>query len=161
MEFSRRGILKLFGIGAAGAVTGQLVAGRADAAATLGTVKIARIGVNKPVYSGTTTKVLNKGGFGHWVSSAKPGKNGHSILFAHRTSAGGPLRNAHKLKVGDVIVAGGVTYRVRSKEIVKSNARRKALNYGSSGKRLSLITCTKPNGMPTSTKYRLIIRATA
>jgi LPXTG-site transpeptidase (sortase) family protein len=154
-------MLKLFGVAAAGAFGGQLAAGRADAAATLGTVRIPRIDVNKPVYSGTSTKVLNKGGFGHWVSSARPGAYGHSILFAHRTSAGGPLRKAHLLKVGDVIIAGGVTYRVRAKEIVRSNARRQALNYGSSGRRLSLITCTKPNGLPTSTKYRLIIRATA
>jgi LPXTG-site transpeptidase (sortase) family protein len=162
MEISRRGLVKLAGVGTVGAALGQLFGGgRADAAATLGTVRIAKLKLNKPVYSGTTNRVLNRGGFGHWVGSAKPGKSGHAILFAHRTSAGGPLRNAHKLKIGDVIVAGGVTYRVRAKEIVKSNAKRKALSYGKSGRRLSLITCTKPNGLPTSTKYRLIIRATA
>ena len=163
MELSRRGVLKLFGVGVTTVAAGQLVAnGSADAAAaSMGNVKIARLKLNKPIYSGTTNKVLNRGGFGHWVGSAKPGKTGHTILFAHRTSAGGPLRNAHLLKVGDVVVVGGVSYRVRAKEIIKSNNRSRALNYGRTGRRLSLITCTKPNGLPTSTKYRLIIRATA
>ena len=100
MKISRRGVLKLFGVGATTVAAGQLVTGQtaeAAAAASMGTVKITRLKLNKPIYSGTSNKVLNRGGFGYWVGSAKPGKTGHSILFAHRTSAGGPLRNAHLL----------------------------------------------------------------
>jgi LPXTG-site transpeptidase (sortase) family protein len=161
MDISRRTAIKsVVGAAVAGVAATQVAVGGADAA-TLGTISIPRIGVRKSIYSGTTNTVLNRGGFGHWVGSAKPGKVGHSILFAHRTSAGGPLRKAHLLKVGDKFTAGGVVYTVRAKQIVGSKEKKKALNYGSAGKRMSLITCTKPNGQPTSTKYRLIIRATA
>ena len=159
MEISRRTALKAFGAGTLAVAGSQLLAPAADAA-TLGTIKIPRINVNKAIHAGTTNAVLNRGGFGHWKGSAKPGASGHCILFAHRTSAGGPLRRANLLKVGDKIVAGGATYTVRLTQIVGKNEVGKALSYGSSGKRLSLITCTKLNGTPTSTKYRLIVRAT-
>jgi len=158
MQMSRRTVLKAFGAGALGVAGSQVLAPAADAA-TLGTIKIAKIRVNKAIYVGTSNAVLNRGGFGHWKGSAKPGQDGHCILFAHRTSAGGPLRRANLLRIGDKVVAGGVTYTVRLTQIIGKNEVGKALGYGSSGKRISLITCTKPNGQPTSTKYRLIVRA--
>lgn len=158
MEISRRTALKAFGAGTLAVAGSQLVAPAADAA-TLGTIKIAKIKVNKVIYVGTSNAVLNRGGFGHWRGSAKPGQIGHCVLFAHRTSAGGPLRRANLLRVGDKIVAGGVTYTVRLTQIIGKSEVGKALGYGSSGKRISLITCTKLNGQPTSTKYRLIVRA--
>jgi len=160
MEISRRRVLTGLGAGVVGVAIAPLGATEAQAVG-LGTVRIPRIALNKKVYSGTSNAVLNKGGFGHWKSSAKPGATGHSILFAHRTTAGGPMRKAHLIRIGDKILVNGVTYTVRAKEIIRKSEARRALTYGSSGRRLSLITCTKANGLPTSTAYRLIIRATA
>ena len=160
VEISRRTFVKAGVVGVVGVTATQVMASGAEAV-TLGKVQIPKIKVNKPVYSGTSKAVLNRGGFGHWLGSAKPGADGHCVLFAHRTSAGGPLRRANLLAVGDMIVANGVTYTVKGTQIVGRTEVRKSLNYGTSGRRLSLITCTKPNGTPTSTKFRLIIRATA
>ena len=113
----------------------------------------------KPIYLGTSNQVLNRGGFGLWVGSAKPGAVGHTIMFAHRTAAGGPLRRANSLKPGDVIMAGGTKYNVRRLEIISARQVNRALTFSGGGKRLSLITCTRPDGTPTSTKWRLIVRA--
>lgn len=180
MEVSRRSAIQLVGATALGLVaTDVLLDGRAEAAphpesvtpattkttapkpAGLGTVSIPKLGLTKPVYSGTSQKVLNKGGFGHWVGSAKPGAVGHCVLFAHRTSAGGPMRRANILKAGDIVNANGTKYTVRKIEIIGNRQVSRALNYAGGAKRISLITCTKPNGTPTSTKWRLIVRASA
>ena len=162
MELTRRGVLKLFRCrgGHRRRQPGRRAEGR-RCARRWARSRSARLKLSKPVYSGTSNKVLEPRRLRSLGRLGEAGQDGHSILFAHRTSAGGPLRNAHKLKVGDTIVVNRVTYRVRAKEIIKSNNRSRALSYGKRGKRLSLITCTKPNGLPTSTKYRLIIRATA
>jgi sortase (surface protein transpeptidase) len=80
-------------------------------------------------------------------------------MFAHRTAAGGPMRRANSLKPGDVVMAGGTKYKVRRLEIISSNQVKRALSFGGGPKRLSLITCTRPDGTPTSTKWRLIVRA--
>jgi len=163
MEISRRSAIKVAGATALGVAGAELLFGGsvAEAAPGLGSVAIPRIRLVRPVYSGTSQKVLNKGGFGHWIGSAKPGTNGHCVLFAHRTSAGGPLRKANLLKAGDVVTANGVKYTVRKLEIIGNRQVGRALNYAGGVKRLSLITCTKPNGTPTSTKWRLIVRASA
>lgn len=161
MEISRRSAIQLAGATALGAVATNVVldGSTADAATGLGSVSIPKLKLVRPVYSGTSQKVLNKGGFGHWVGSAKPGATGHCILFAHRTSAGGPLRRANALKPGDVVLANGTKYTVKRLEIIGNRQVSRALSFSGGAKRISLITCTKPNGTPTSTKWRLIVRA--
>lgn len=119
----------------------------------------------KGLYEGTSTPVLNTGGVCHWIGTAAPFTKGNCVLFAHRTSKGGPLRNIHKVKLNDdiVIEINGVskTYRVTSpKEIITSKDFAKAINHGDNQKSyITLVACTKPNGLPTSTKYRFLVRA--
>jgi LPXTG-site transpeptidase (sortase) family protein len=128
------------------------------------TVKVPK---TKPIYEGTAKKILNTGGLCHWFGTPAPLENGNCVLFGHRTSAGGPLRNSHRMKVGDPItltVAGQtLTYYVAEKPLViASNDFHSVAGWGNPNKPcLTLVACTKSNGMPTSTKYRLLIRAQA
>ena len=199
MMLSRRKALKLAGaaaVGAAGAtVTGV---GSAEALPTkLGTVYIprlwgrkwvyrrnpvtrryTRVRVNntKTLYKGTSNAALNRG-IGLWPDSEMPGGNGHVLLFAHRTSAGGPMRNSHLLKaeVKDLLRPGTVRppdsvfidsheYIIEQIHVVPAKPVHNVLIYppelpGATGGRLSIATCSLKSGRPTSLQYRLVIRA--
>jgi len=121
----------------------------------------------KGLYAGTEKTVLDRGGLCHWTGSAEPFAVGNCVLLGHRTSAGGPLRYSHRIKVGDPIVltVGGtaLTYRVTEnpKVISASDVAAVFLWGDSSRPGLTLVSCTKLNKLPTSTKYRLLIRAKA
>lgn len=140
MQISRRNVLKMAGaavLGAAAAPT--LAAGTAEAAGTsgpppLGTMYIQRlwgtkwvrvkrlvrgrmrtvrikVPATRPVYMGTGTSSINRG-LGVLGDSSPIGSGGHSWIFGHRTSHGGPLRNLHKLVAGDIIDVLGYRYQV-------------------------------------------------
>lgn len=129
----------------------------------------------KGLYGNTANATLNKGGLCHWVGTPQPFAKGNCVLFGHRTAAGGPLRNTHKMKVGDeIILKVGVTqktYVVMTPttpatpggvyEIIGKRDFAKAINWGDSNKsNITLVGCTKPNGLPTSKDFRILIRAT-
>jgi LPXTG-site transpeptidase (sortase) family protein len=158
---SRRNLVLGAGVSAAVVALGAAPARAAEP--SLGTIRIPAINVTKKLYSGTSKRVLARGGFGHWIYTAKPGALGHCTLFAHRTSAGGPMRKAHLLTPGDIIEIGTVTYTVTAKEVVhRSQAHLGLLHQGPPSTRtLALVACSKANGLPTSLKYRIIIRAVA
>jgi len=188
MKISRRNALKLFGATAISATAVQTIAGTGTAEAAyvkLGDAYIAklwgtkrirrrivgtsrfeyvRVPAKKSIYRGTSNRVLNRG-LGMWPDSAPIGSDtGHVIIFGHRTSAGGPMRNSHKLVAGDIIDIAGYTYEVEKWEVVLARPAMNALTYpadlpGASGGRLSIITCTRPNGLPTGTRHRLVVRA--
>lgn len=187
---SRRGILRaIAGTAVTGAVSTSLDLSSADAAApTIGSiaarrmwgsktvrmkiegtsrtrsVKVAR---TKPMYEGTTKKVLNRGGLCHWFGTPAPLERGNCVLFGHRTSAGGPLRNSHLMKVGDIIEVtyGGrtLTYTVAEPPlVVLASDYLSVATWGAPNVPcLTLVACTKLNKLPSSTKYRLLIRAQA
>lgn len=121
----------------------------------------------KGLYAGTEKTVLDRGGLCHWTGSAEPFAVGNCVLFGHRTSAGGPLRNSHRIKIGDPIVltVGGtaLTYFVTEKpKVISSSDVAEVMLWGNpSLPGLTLVSCTKANKLPTSTKYRLLIRAQA
>jgi len=122
---------------------------------------------SKNTYEGTATKTLNYGGLCHWIGTARPLSNGNCVMFGHRTSYGGPLRYTHRMKVGDQIVLeidgqGSKTYRVAEPpKVITSRDFAEAINWGDrSRSNLTLVACTRSNGLPTSTKFRLLIRAT-
>jgi len=165
--FSRRGLLKALG-GTAAASVAVLRGGAAEASTkkkpkpptSIGVLSIPKIGVSKKIYSGTKPAILNRGGFCLWLGTAPPGSFGHSAYFAHRTSHGGPMRKAHLLVPGDTILVNDVTYTVTSTEIVPRTMWVKGLSYGSAVPRsLTIVACSKANGLPTSLKYRIIVRA--
>lgn len=101
---------------------------------------------------------------------------GNSVVAGHRTSAGGVFRRIDRLEAGDVVYAesaAGVAcaYKVVSARIeyvgtsaamaaVSADVFSQAPKHGSN-KRLTLVSCTKPNGQPTSTKYRYIVELVA
>ena len=60
-------------------------------------------------------------------------------MFAHRTTKPGLFRNLHKLKKGDSITAGGITYKVRFIEIVSVNDKDRIWRYDGAGARISLV----------------------
>ncbi|CAB4770781.1 MAG: sortase [Actinobacteria bacterium] len=121
----------------------------------------------KGLYAGTEKKVLDRGGLCHWTGSAEPFAVGNCVLFGHRTSAGGPLRYSHRIKVGDPIVltVGGtaLTYFVSEKpKVISAVDVAAVMLWGDSSRPgLTLVSCSKRNKLPTSTKYRLLIRAQA
>lgn len=130
------------------------------------TKRYVRVKVNntKGMYRGTSNASLNRG-IGVWPDSSAPGGDGHLILFGHRTSAGGPMNRAHYLRPGiDEIVVNDFTYVVERVHVVRARPAMNALTYpgdlpGASGPRLSIITCSRPDGKPTGTLHRLVVRA--
>jgi len=125
-------------------------------------VKVLR---TRSVWSGHDTRTLNRGGMCHWSGTASPLSNGNCVLFGHRTSHGGLLRNLHKVKLNDRVVleiagTGSKTYRVVSlPPVISSKDLAIALNWGdTSASYLTLLACSKANRLPTSLKFRLFVR---
>jgi LPXTG-site transpeptidase (sortase) family protein len=124
-------------------------------------VKVLR---TRAVWEGTDTKTLDKGGLCHWLGTAPPLANGNCVLFGHRTKARGLLRNVHRVKSNDRFVLSingqSKTYSVvQPKVIIGSKDFAQAINWGDKNKSyITLVACTKPNGMPSSTKHRFLVR---
>lgn len=200
MMISRRKALQIAGAAAVGAAGAQAVgAGTAEAAGPtrLGTVyipriwgrkwiyrrnpttrRLERVRVNntKALYKGTSNAALNRG-IGLWPDSEMPGGSGHVLLFGHRTSAGGPMRNAHLLKAevkdllspsvvrpADSVFIDSHEYIIEKIHVVPAKPVHNVLIYppdlpGASGGHLTIATCSTKYGRPTSLQYRLVIRA--
>lgn len=126
-----------------------------------------RVVRTRKLYEGTDKHILNRGGVSHWAGTASPLSNGNCVLFGHRTAAGGPLRNSHRLVVGDSITLTvgeeSLTYRVVEAPFVvpKNDLVSVALWGDDTVPRLSIVSCSKANKKPTSTAYRLVVRAEA
>jgi LPXTG-site transpeptidase (sortase) family protein len=135
---------------------------RTEAARPVTTISIPRIEVRKPVYEGTSAAILNLGGFGHWLGSAMPGKAGNCMIGAHRVEAGGPLRRIHRLAGGDTITLAGVTYRVVSKYVIPATSMGRAVAWDPGRKcGLTLFSCSRRDGMPSSIWHRYVVHAIA
>ena len=124
-----------------------------------------RVARTRKLYEGTQKHILNRGGVSHWLGMPPPLTNGNCVLFGHRTAAGGPLRNAHRL--GDLITLtvgpDSLTYRVAEAPFVvdKDDFVSVAKWSDDTIPRITLVACSKANKKPTSTAYRLIVRAEA
>lgn len=129
--------------------------------------RIVRVPRTKALYEGTDVPILDKGGLCHWPGTSSLFAPGNCVLFGHRTHAGGPLRNSHRLRVGDhiVLTSGDVslTYTVMLKPfVIASNDVSSVVTWGdNSAPFLTLVACSKANRLPTSKKYRLLVRAQA
>jgi len=131
---------------------------RADADGVMGRLRIAAIGVDLPIYHGTSDSTLTKG-VGHLEGTSLPvgGVDQHSVLTAHRGLAGATLfDNLDQLKVGDtftVEVFGQVlTYRVRDTKVVLPEETQ-ALSAQPGEDLVTLVTCT-PLGINT---HRILV----
>ena len=125
----------------------------------IGYLKIDRIGVELPVYHGTSDEVLNNG-VGHLEGSSLPvgGENTHCVMSAHRGLPSSKLfTDLDRLEIGDtfqVIVLDQVlTYQVDSIKTIDPKDV-SALQIVKGGDYCTLFTCT-PYGINT---HRLLVR---
>ena len=125
----------------------------------IGYLKIDRIGVELPIYHGTSDDVLNKG-VGHLEGSSLPvgGENTHSVMSAHRGLPSAKLfTDLDRMEKGDtfqiVVLDQVLTYRV---ELIKTIEPTDVsdLQIIEGGDYCTLFTCT-PYGINT---HRLLVR---
>lgn len=139
--------------------TASPAAGKGPIALT--TLSIPKIGLNKTVYDGVDDRTLASGP-GHAMWSVAPGRAGHCLLMGHRTVHGAPFNRLNALKKGDKVTLGSTTYTVVKWEVLPVSKPKAIWNWaGSGGKRLSLVACSKPDGSPTSTAFRICVRCQA
>jgi sortase A len=125
----------------------------------IGYIKIDRIGVELPIYHGTSESVLNKG-VGHLEGSSLPvgGESTHSVMSAHRGLPSSKLfTDLDRIEIGDVfqivVLDQVLTYQVDQIRTVTPNEIGD-LQIIEGGDVCTLFTCT-PYGINT---HRLLVR---
>ena len=125
----------------------------------IGYVKIDRIGVELPIYHGTSEKVLSKG-VGHLEGSSLPvgGENTHSVMSAHRGLASAKLfTDLDRIEKGDtfqiIVLDQVLTYQVDFIKVIEPTDV-SDLQIIEGGDYCTLFTCT-PLGINT---HRLLVR---
>ena len=125
----------------------------------IGYLKIDRIGVELPIYHGTSDSVLNKG-VGHLEGSSLPvgGENTHCVMSAHRGLPSSKLfTDLDRLERGDtfqiVVLNQVLTYQVDMIKVIEPNDV-SDLQIIEGGDYCTLFTCT-PYGINT---HRLLVR---
>ena len=125
----------------------------------IGYLKIDRIGVELPIYHGTSDIVLNKG-VGHLEGSSLPvgGENTHSVMSAHRGLPSSKLfTDLDRLERGDtfhiVVLDQVLTYQVDQVKVI-TPTELEELQIIEGGDYCTLFTCT-PYGINT---HRLLVR---
>lgn len=127
----------------------------------MGYVSISKIGIELPLYHGTSQEVLNVA-IGHLQGSSFPigGESTHAVVSAHRGLPGAKLfTDLDRLEIGDTftvtILNQTMAYQVDQIRIVQPNdASEMAIIEG--GEHCTLLTCT-PYGVNTE---RLLVRGT-
>ena len=149
---------------AATPTTGKLTNVVSPAPAPPYTLTIPRLGLSMRMSEGSNSVVDAGQG---WImpGSGRAGENNAIVVFAHRTSAGGPFRYINLLVGGDELTltdAAGkrYVYRVARHEVTGTTA---ASIVGAVNKQpapsLSLVACSKLDGSATSLSYRLVVTA--
>ena len=125
----------------------------------IGYLKIDRIGVELPIYHGTSDQVLNKG-VGHLEGSSLPvgGENTHCVMSAHRGLPSSKLfTDLDRVEKGDtfeiVVLDQVLTYQVEFIKVIEPNDI-SDLQIIKGGDYCTLFTCT-PYGINT---HRLLVR---
>ncbi len=125
----------------------------------IGYLKIERIGVELPIYHGTSEKVLSKG-VGHLEGSSLPvgGENTHSVMSAHRGLPSSKLfTDLDRVEIGDtfqiVVLDRILTYQVDQIKVIEPTDI-SDLQIIDGGDYCTLFTCT-PYGINT---HRLLVR---
>ena len=125
----------------------------------IGYLKIDRIGVELPIYHGTSDKVLSKG-VGHLEGSSLPvgGENTHSVMSAHRGLPSAKLfTDLDRIEKGDtfqiIILDQVLTYQVDFIKVIEPTDV-SDLQIMEGGDYCTLFTCT-PYGINT---HRLLVR---
>ncbi len=123
-------------------------------------LRVPKVGIEVPVFEGTTDLVLNRG-VGHVTGTSQPGQSGNIALTGHRD---GFFRGLKDLAVGDTLQlqlsdseAHTDTYRIRNIKIVPPSDTSVLAN--TDGPTLTLITCY-PFYYVGAAPQRYIIQAT-
>ena len=140
-------------------VPGYYEALKVEGTNIIGYVKIKKIGIELPIYHGTSDSVLNKG-VGHLEGSSLPvgGTSTHSVMSAHRALPSAKLfTDLDRVEVGDTfditILDRVLTYQVDQIKVVKPNVI-EDLQIVDGKDYCTLFTCT-PYGINT---HRLLVR---
>ena len=125
----------------------------------IGYLKIERIGVELPIYHGTSDEVLNKG-VGHLEGSSLPvgGENTHCVMSAHRGLPSSKLfTDLDRVELGDtfqiMVLNQVLTYQVDFIKVIEPNDISN-MQIIEGGDYCTLFTCT-PYGINT---HRLLVR---
>ena len=125
----------------------------------IGYLKIDCIGIELPIYHGTSDDVLNKG-VGHLEGSSLPigGKNTHAVMSAHRGLPSSKLfTDLDRVELGDtfqiIVLDEVLTYQVDSIKTIEPNDISN-MQIIEGGDYCTLFTCT-PYGINT---HRLLVR---
>ena len=125
----------------------------------IGYLKIDRIGLELPIYHGTSDTVLNKG-VGHLEGSSLPvgGENTHSVMSAHRGLPSSKLfTDLDRMEIGDtfqiIVLDQVLTYQVDQIKVI-TPTEIGDLQIIEGGDYCTLFTCT-PYGINT---HRLLVR---
>ena len=140
-------------------VPGYYEALKVEGTSIIGYVKIDKIGVELPIYHGTSDDVLNRG-VGHLEGSSLPvgGESTHSVMSAHRGLPSAKLfTELDRLELGDtfqiIILDQVLTYQVdQIKVVTPTEVRDLMIQEGMDY--CTLFTCT-PYGINT---HRLLVR---
>ena len=142
-----------------GEVAGYYETLRIGESEMIGYLKIDRIGVELPVYHGTSDEVLNKG-VGHLQGSSLPvgGENTHCVMSAHRGLPSSKLfTDLDRVEKGDTfqitVLEQVLTYKVDFIKTIEPNDISN-LQIIEGGDYCTLFTCT-PYGINT---HRLLVR---
>lgn len=130
-----------------------------DAAGT----HLSRIEASKVNTTYATTLIADKGIVVGFNGMTTLGKAGNTMLFAHRTSHGGIFRYINTIPMGATFSIRGAdgrwyNYRVVHKGVTTpyfSNLMRFAGPYPPIT--AQLVACSRPDGTPTSTAYRIVV----
>lgn len=125
----------------------------------IGYLKIDRIGVELPIYHGTSEEVLNKG-VGHLEGSSLPvgGENTHCVMSAHRGLPSSKLfTDLDRMEIGDtfqiIVLDQLLTYQIDQIVVIEPTDVTD-LQIVEGGDYCTLFTCT-PYGINT---HRLLVR---
>ena len=142
-----------------GKVPGYYDTLRLSESSMIGYVKIDRIGVELPIYHGTSEKVLSKG-VGHLEGSSLPvgGENTHCVMSAHRGLPNAKLfTDLDRMEIGDtfqiIVLDQVLTYQVDFIKVIEPTDVTD-LQIIEGGDYCTLFTCT-PYGINT---HRLLVR---
>ncbi|TXG76731.1 class E sortase [Patescibacteria group bacterium] len=98
--------------------------------------------------------------------SVYPGQEGNAVLFGHRTTYNAALNNVEALQPGAFIFyvrpdGEMFTYRVVGHEVIAAtdNDVLYEWSHPDSKATLTLVACSKPDGTPTSSSHRYLVRA--
>ena len=128
-------------------------------------LKVPALNLESRVRDGDSVVVTDEGDTWHWTGTGDMGQSANVALFAHRTDAGGPLRNVHRLVAGDrveIVTSDRRTFEYEVVERLLTSSDRDeilAATRSLSTTSVSLIACSRKNFLPTSLDYRIVVNA--